>query len=85
MSSVRQDPLTTEEKERWNKLGLCRYCGQPGHIAIDHKDLNTLQAKRCAAGIHEMTMALLSNTIASSNASENTPSPSTVALGDLLD
>ena len=64
-----------EEKEQRNKLGLCQYCGQPGHIAIDYKDPNTLLAKRRAAGIHEMTMAL----------SENTPSPSTVALRDLLD
>ena len=81
VSSVRRGPLTTEEKERWNKLGLCRYCGQPGHIARDHNDSNTLLAKRCAAGIYEMTMTP-SNTIA---LSENTPSSSTVALGDLLD
>ena len=75
VSSVRQGPLTPEEKERRNKLGLCWYCGQPGHIVMDHKDPNTLLAKRRAAGIHEMTMEL----------SENTPSPSTVALEDLLD
>ena len=75
MSSVRRGPLTAEEKEQRNKLGLCQYCGQPGHIAIDHKDPNILLAKRRAAGIHKMTIALL----------ENTPSPSTVVLGDLLD
>ena len=85
VSSVRRGPLTTEEKKQRNKLGLCRYCGQPGHIAIDHKDPNTLLAKRRAAGIHEMTMALSSNTIALSNILENTPSPSTVPLRDLLD
>ena len=85
-SAERQGLLTIEEKERRNKLGLCRYCGQPGHISVDHNNVNTLQAKRRAAGIHEMTMALLSNTIASSNNTlENTLSPSTVALGDLLD
>ena len=86
-SAGKRGPLTTEEKERRNKLGLCQYCGQPGHIALDHRDHNTLQAKRRAAGIHKMTMALLSNTIAPSNTiakSENTLSPSTVALGDLL-
>ena len=83
MSSVRRGPRTIEEKERHNKLGLCRYCGQPGHIAIDHKDPNTLLAKRRAAGIHEMTMALSSNNTPS--LSENTQSLSTVALGDLLD
>ena len=89
VSSVRQGPLSAEKKERRNKLGLCRYCGQPGHIAMDHKDPSTLQAKRRAAGIHEMTMALSSNnTPTPSNTmamSENTLSPSTVALGDLLD
>ena len=52
VSSVRRGPLTAEEKERQNKLGLCRYCSQPGHIAMDHKDPNTLLAKRLAAGIH---------------------------------
>ena len=80
VSSVRQSPLTAEEKERRNKLGLCRYCGQPGHIAMDHKDPSTLQTKRRAAGIHKMTIALSLN-----NTSENTPSSSTVPLGDLLD
>ena len=88
VSSVRRGPLSAEEKKRRNKLGLCQYCGQPGHIAMDHRDPNTLQAKHRAAGIHEMTMALSSNTVAPSNTmakSENTPSPSTVALRDLLD
>ena len=80
VSSVKRGPLTAEKKERRNKLGLCRYCGQPGHIAMDHRDLNTLLAKRRAAGIHEMTMALSSN-----KTLENTPSSSTVALRDLLD
>ena len=42
VSSVRRGPLSTKEKERWNKLGLCRYCGQPGHIAKDHSDPSTL-------------------------------------------
>ena len=84
VSSVRRGPLTNEEKERQNKLGLCRYCGQSGHIAMDHNDANTLRAKRHATGIHEMTMAL-SNTAPSNNTSENTPSPSTVAVRDLLD
>ena len=76
----KQGLLTAEKKERRNKLGLCRYCGQPGHIAIDHQDASTLQAKHCAASIHEMTIALsLNNTL------ENTQSLSMVALGDLLD
>ena len=94
VSSVRRGLLSAEEKERWNKLGLCRYCGQPSHIARDHKDSNTLLAKRHAAGIHEMTIAPSNTMTLSSNATapsntiamlENTPSSSTVALGDLLD
>ena len=46
-------PLAAE-KERRKKLGLCRYCGQPGHIAKDHNDANTLQAKRRAAGLSKL-------------------------------
>ena len=78
----RQRPLTAEEKERQNKLGLCRYYGQPGHMAKDHNDASTLQAKRYAVGIHAMAIASLS----SENMSlENTLSSSIVALRDLLD
>ena len=84
-SASRRGPLSAEEKERRNKLGLCQYCGQPGHIAMDHRDPNTLLAKRRAAGIHKMTIALSNTALLSNNTSENTPSPSTVALGDLLD
>ena len=40
VSSVRRGPLITKKKERRNKLGLCRYCGQPDHIARDHNDVN---------------------------------------------
>ena len=56
VSSVKQNPLTTKEKKSKNKLGLCRYCGHPGHIAIDYKNPNTLLAKRCAAGIYKIKM-----------------------------
>ena len=65
-SAGKQGPLTTEKNEQKNKLDLCRYCGQPGHIAIDHKNSNTLLAKHCAAGIHKMTMVLSENTLSSS-------------------
>ena len=78
LSSVKRGPLTAGEKERKNKLSLCRYCGQPDHIAEDYNDSNILLAKRRAAGaagIHEMTM-VLSKTL------ENTRSPSIVTLGD---
>ena len=82
-SGGRRGPLSEEEKERRNKLGLCRYCGQPGHIAKDHSDANTLLAKRCAAGINEMTISSASaSTPTTSSSLENASSPSTVALGD---
>ena len=73
-SADKRGPLTAEKKKRQNKLGLCRYCGQPDHIARDHSDSAMLLAKRQAAGIHEMTI--------SPAPSENVSSPSTVALGD---
>ena len=83
----KRGPLSEEEKERRNKLGLCRYCGQPGHIARDHSDLATLLAKRRTAGINEMTisstlLSLISLSSTSASLLENASSPSTVALGD---
>ena len=72
----KRGPLSDEEKERRNKLGLCRYYGQPGHIARHHSDSAMLLAKCRAAGINEMTIS------SASSSSENTPSLSTVALGD---
>ena len=86
VSSLRQGSLTAEEKEHQSKLSLCRYCGQLGHIAIEHKDLNTLLARRRTAEIHKMTITPLSTmALLSNNILENTPFPSTVALEDLLD
>ena len=72
-------PLTAEEKERRNKLGLCRYCGQPGHIAKDHNDVNTLQAKRRAAGL---VAAGLTANPSELDASGKASSSSIVALED---
>ncbi|MCJ1471206.1 hypothetical protein MMC07_009854 [Pseudocyphellaria aurata] len=37
--SVRRGPLSVEEKEQRNWLNLCRYCGQPRHIARPHMKL----------------------------------------------
>ena len=79
----KQKPLTVEKKKRQNKLGLCRYCGQPGHMAKDHNNTSTLQAKRHAAGIHAMAIASWSPKNMSSL--ENMSSLSIVALRDLLD
>ena len=72
----KQEPLSEKKKKCRNKLSLCRYCGQPGYMAKNHNNASTLQAKRYAASIHEMTMAL---------PLENMPFSSTITLGDLLD
>ena len=47
---IRQRPISQEEKDRCNNLGLCRYCDEPGHIAIDHRNPALLATKRQAAG-----------------------------------
>ena len=47
---IRRGPISQEEKDRRNSLGLCHYCGEPGHIAIDHRNLALLATKRQAAG-----------------------------------
>ena len=47
---IRRGPISQEEKDRRNSLGLCRYCGEPGHIAIDHRNPALLATKRQAAG-----------------------------------
>ena len=46
---IKQGPILQEEKERRYSLGLCRYFGKPGHIAIDHKNPALLATKRQAA------------------------------------
>lgn len=58
-------PFTPEEKERRSRLNPCRFCGQAGHIAEDHNDSGTLQAKRRAADIHEL--AISSENVSSSS------------------
>ena len=55
----RRGPISQAEKDRRNSLGLCRYCGEVGHIAIDHKDPALLATKRQAAGITNHSMALV--------------------------
>ena len=47
---IRRGPISQEEKNRRNSLGLCCYCGEPGHIAIDHKNFTLLATKKQAAG-----------------------------------
>ena len=58
-TTVRRGPISQEEKDRRNRLGLCRYCGEAGHIAIDHKNPALLASKRQAAGITNHSMALV--------------------------
>ena len=48
---IRQGSILKEEKNRYNSLGLCRYCGKPAHIAIDHKNPTLLTTKKQAAGV----------------------------------
>ena len=55
----RRGPISQEEKDRRNRLGLCRYCGEAGHIAIDHKNPELLASKRQAAGTTNHSMALV--------------------------
>ena len=46
---IRRGLISQEEKDRRNNLGLCRYCSEPGYIAIDHRNLALLVTKRQAA------------------------------------
>ena len=47
---IRQGPISQEEKDRYNNLGLCHYYGKPGHIAIDHRKPALLATKKQTAG-----------------------------------
>ena len=47
---IKLGPILQEEKNRHNNLGLCRYYGKSGHIAIDHKNLTLLATKKQVAG-----------------------------------
>ena len=58
-TAVRRGPISQQEKDRRNSLGLCRYCGEAGHIAIDHRNPALLASKRQAAGITNHSMALV--------------------------
>ena len=55
---MRQRPILQEEKDRHNSLGLCRYYGEPGHIAINYRNSALLAIKRQVAG------ALMGNSMA---------------------
>ena len=43
---IKQGPISQEEKDRRNSLGLCCYCGKPGYIAINHRNPVLLATKR---------------------------------------
>ena len=47
---IKQGLILQKEKDRYNNLDLCHYCGKPGHIAIDHRNPALLATKRKAAG-----------------------------------
>ena len=47
---IRREPILQEKKDRHNSLGLYRYSGKPGHIAIDHRNSALLATKQQALG-----------------------------------
>ena len=47
---IKRRQISQEEKDRCNNLVLCRYCGKPGHIAIDHRNPALLATKKQVAG-----------------------------------
>ena len=47
---IKQRPILQKEKDRCNNLGLYHYYGEPGHIAIDHRNPALLNTKKKAAG-----------------------------------
>ena len=55
---IKQRPILQEEKDRRNSLSLYYYCGESGHIAIDHRNSTLLATKKQAAS------ALTGNSIA---------------------
>lgn len=54
----RRGRLTVEEKERRNRLGIRRYCGQAGHFAM-----NFSQTKQRGVGIKEIDLACASKQV----------------------
>lgn len=83
-SANKRGPLSQEEKDRRNNLGLCRYCGEAGHIAIDHKNPAVLASKRQAAStVTTNSMALVPYDPSVSASESKDSSLSQVALRDL--
>lgn len=48
---IRRGPILQEEKDRCNSLGICHYCDESRHIAIDHRNPALLATKRQVAGV----------------------------------
>ena len=48
---IRQRPILQEERDRSNSLGLYRYCGELGHIAIDYRNPALLVTKKQVADV----------------------------------
>ncbi len=46
---IKRRPISQEEKDRRNSLGLCRYCDKSRHIAIYYRNPALLATKRQAA------------------------------------
>lgn len=59
LTAIYKEPISQEEKKCHNRLGLCYYWSEPGHIAIYHKNPATLATKKQATGITNHLMALV--------------------------
>ena len=57
---IRWGPISQEEKDRRNSLGLCHYYGEPRYIVIDHRNPALLVTKRqVAVALTDNLMALV--------------------------
>ena len=57
---IKQGLILQEKKDRRDSLGFCHYCGELGHIAIDHRNFALLATKRQALdALTDKSMALV--------------------------
>lgn len=57
---IKQELILQEKKDERNDLGLCHYCKEPGHIAIDYKNSALLATKKqTASALKNNSMALI--------------------------
>lgn len=61
LTAVNRRSNFQEKKDHCNYLGLYYYCGKPGHIAFDHKNLEKSDTKKEADGITNHSITLVPN------------------------